>query len=62
MKNKWKNDVNYVGCGNRRAALLIGDSKRTYLWNRQIIFYPSRLYRGQIKLDLNKLLNLMYSD
>jgi hypothetical protein len=56
-KDQWHKDINYIGCSGRRAALLVGDVKHSYLWNRPLIFYPFRLHRGQKKSELGELLH-----
>ena len=54
----WHKDINYDGCGGRKAALLIGDPDYSFLWNQPMIFYDGgRLHRGQKKIDLQTLLN-----
>jgi hypothetical protein len=49
--NDWYKDISYVGCSGRKAALLAGDPKYSFLWDKPMIFYPSPLGRGQRKCD-----------
>ena len=35
----WYRDVSYEGCGGRRAALLVGDPERSFLWSTPIVFF-----------------------
>lgn len=56
--NIWHQDIDYVGCGGRRAALLVGDSGLSFLWNKPMILYPRarpNLHRGQKKWTLGRL-------
>lgn len=54
--NAWHGDIDYVGRGGRRAALLVGDPQASYLWDRPMLYLPSRLHRGQSLHELNALL------
>lgn len=54
--DRWHRDINYRGCSQRSAALLVGDSGHSYLWDRPTIAYPTSLHRGQAKWDLDDLL------
>jgi hypothetical protein len=53
----WTNDVGYRGVGGRHAALLVGDPRKSFLWNRPVIRYTGQLGRGQSKCKLSKLLD-----
>ncbi len=49
----WHKDIDYKGCSQRRAALLVGDKKSSFLWNKPMIFYTHpNLPRGQKKFEL----------
>lgn len=52
--NGWHNDLNYSG-NKRRAALLIGEAKSSFLWNAPTIKITFRLHRGQKKMLLTDL-------
>ncbi len=52
----WARDIAYEGVGARRAALLVGDPHKSFLWNRPVIYYSGRLHRGQKKCKLDDLL------
>ncbi len=55
--NNWHKDINYEkGVSGRKAALLIGDTQYSFLWNKPMLFYPSQLSRGQKKDNLQDLL------
>lgn len=54
--NNWHGDVSYFDRNNRPAALLVGDPARSFLWDRPRLAIPSRLGRGQRRLDLAALL------
>jgi hypothetical protein len=45
----WHGDIDYVGCSDRKAALLLGNPDHSFLWDRPIIFTPLPLHRGQKK-------------
>ncbi len=47
----WPTDIRYKGVGARRAALLVGDPRQSFLWNRPMIYHVERLHRGQRKED-----------
>lgn len=53
----WHSDIDYTGRGGRRAALLVGDPRASYLWDQPTLFLPSRLHRGQTIRDLHWLLD-----
>jgi len=49
----WHKDIDYIGCSERRAALLVGDVKSSFLWDKPMIFYTHpNLPRGQKKFEL----------
>lgn len=52
----WKKDVDYQS-PTRRAALLVGDPKKSFLWSRPVISVPFRIARGQKKMLLIDLLD-----
>lgn len=52
----WDNDIAYRGCSDRYAALLVGNPMYSFLWNRPMIEYVSKLHRGQIKCKIHSLL------
>jgi len=55
--NNWHKDINYEkGVSGRKAALLIGDTQYSFLWDKPKLFYPHPLHRGQKKDDLQSLL------
>ncbi len=55
--NCWHKDIEYDGCKGRKPALLFGDIDYSFLWDKPMIFYKGRLYRGQKKGDLRMLLD-----
>jgi hypothetical protein len=56
MPDAWRYDVDYEGAGGRRAALLVFDPKRSFLWDQPAYFTPNRLGIGQRKGELGALL------
>jgi hypothetical protein len=54
--DRWHYDVDYEGVRGRRAALLVFDPERSFLWDQSILFTPERLGRGQRKGELGTLL------
>jgi hypothetical protein len=52
----WARDITYEGVRARHAALLVGDPRQSFLWNRPMIYYAGRLHRGQKKSTLDDLL------
>jgi len=48
----WHGDIDYVGPGGRRAALLFGGAATSFLWETPLLYHPVRLHRGQRKTDL----------
>ena len=53
----WKQDVSYdKGYGGRPAALLVGDSTRSFLWSRPLLYCSDKLGRGCKKRSLGRLL------
>ncbi|MGD0077462.1 MAG: hypothetical protein ABSB91_02415 [Sedimentisphaerales bacterium] len=57
-ENGWHKDINYKK-HDRRAALLIGDKKYSFLWDEPILFHLKQLHRGQKKYKLQSLLALI---
>lgn len=55
--NQWHADIDYVGCSNRRAALLASDKNYSFLWDRPLLFFSTRLHRGQRKARLEDFLH-----
>jgi len=53
----WHKDIDYEGCGGRRASLLIGDPGNSFLWNHPMIYSEYRLHRGQRKSAIDALLS-----
>ncbi len=53
----WHRDISDTGMRGRHAALLIGDTERTCLWHRPMVYAPSPIGRGQPKDDLRHWLN-----
>jgi len=53
---RWEKDVSYEGYGGRRAALLVGDLTRSFLWNRPLLYCVDKLGRGQRKCTLDSFL------
>jgi len=55
--NDWHKDINYLkGASGRKAALLMGDTQYSFLWNEPRLFYSHKLPRGQKKDNLQYLL------
>jgi hypothetical protein len=54
--DEWREDINYVGKKRRRAALLVGDPNRSYLWDWPQLIYSGKLTQGQKKFTLGDLL------
>jgi hypothetical protein len=59
--NGWHNDVDYSHYG-RRAALLIGVKRNSFLWNKPTIKTRFKLHRGQKKMLLADLYNNLYEE
>lgn len=57
----WYGDIDYVGAGGHRPALLVGEVAQTYLWDSPSLFLPKSIGRGQRKYALNSLLNSLVS-
>jgi hypothetical protein len=57
-ENGWHKDIK-CRAAHRRAALLIGDKKYSFLWNEPILFHLKQLHRGQKKYKLQSLLALI---
>jgi hypothetical protein len=53
--NEWHKDIKYEGCKGRKAALLVGDPKYSFLWDKPMIIYECRLHRGQKRGNLQTL-------
>lgn len=53
----WRKDVNYRSRSGRRPALLVGDPKLSFLWDKPMVGLPFRLHRGQKKVGLGYLLD-----
>jgi hypothetical protein len=60
--NAWHRDVDCTGYGRRRAALLVGDPERTFLWDRPTIFFPDSIGRGYRKITLSDLVSKLETD
>ena len=52
----WHNDIHYSVRGGRSAALLVGDPKYAFIWDRPVIHCRKRLSRGQARWTLGSLL------
>ena len=50
----WHKDIDYVGCGKRQPALLVGDKNDSYLWRDPKIEIGKALSRGQKKMTMNE--------
>ena len=56
-RDEWHKDIDYIGLrSGRRAALLVGDVEKSYLWDKPLIYHSNRLGRGQRKSHLQELL------
>lgn len=53
--NHWFKDVDYRRSG-RPAALLVGDPHHTFVWDKPLISYSTRLHRGQKRVRLGEML------
>ncbi len=51
----WAKDIDYKKY--RRAAMLVGDEKNSYVWNQPEIALDHNIGRGQVKYCLNDFLN-----
>jgi hypothetical protein len=58
----WHGDIDYVGSGGRRAALLFGGSTNSFLWDEPMVYLSSKLYRGQRKMELTGLLDQLVAE
>jgi len=56
--NGWHNDLDYSHY-KRHAALLLGEEKNSFLWSKPTIKAKFRLHRGQKKMLLADLYNLL---
>ncbi len=59
--NGWHKDLNYSRY-KRRAALLIGEEKKSFLWSKPTIKSKFRLHRGQKKLILTDLFDDLFEE
>jgi hypothetical protein len=57
-KDVWHKDI-CCCAGGRRAPLLTGDEKHSFLWNKPVLFYSHQLHRGQKKDNLQSFLVLL---
>ncbi len=55
----WYGDINYVGTGRHRPALLVGEVAQTYLWDKPRLFFPKPIGIGQRKYTLDNLLAML---
>lgn len=54
----WHRDIDYVGFGGRRAALLVGEPALTFLWDRPLVFFePFSIGRNHRRMPLDALLS-----
>lgn len=54
----WREDIKYEkGYSGRPAALLVGDQRKSFLWNHPKIWYPGQLFRNYQKLKFNEFLD-----
>ncbi|MBW7990619.1 MAG: hypothetical protein FVQ84_11480 [Planctomycetes bacterium] len=54
----WPTDIKYEkGYSRRPAALLVGDQRKSFLWNHPKIWYPHQLPRQCKKLKFNEFLD-----
>lgn len=58
----WHDDIDYVGFSDRVAALLVGDPERSFLWNRRMTCFASRVPRGPKKVELTDLVSQLRED
>jgi len=56
----WHKDIKYVG-HNRYASLLVGDEKKSFLWNKPFITAKCSLSRGQKKIFLKEFFDFIQS-
>jgi len=49
--DEWRDDINYTGISERRAALLVGDADRSYLWDQPWLMCPRVVGRAQKKFE-----------
>lgn len=58
--NCWRKDIHYDrGYGRRPAALLVGDRKKSFLWNQPMIKYQDLLPRNYQKLPFDDFLGTL---
>jgi len=55
----WYDDIDYVGAGGHRPALLVGEVAQTYLWDKPRLFFPKSIGIGQRKYALDTLLTML---
>ncbi len=55
----WYGDVDYVGAGGHRPALLVGEVAQTYLWDTPRLFLSKPIGIGQRKYALDNLLAML---
>jgi hypothetical protein len=54
VNDEWHKDIDYhKGCSNRKPALLVGDPVNSYLWDKPMILYASKIHRGQKKSSID---------
>ena len=53
----WRNDIDYYSDRlGRRAALLVGDPKYSFLWEEPVLSYPFTIYQGDKNTCLSELI------
>jgi hypothetical protein len=60
--NAWYGDVDRTGSGGRRATLLAGNPKYSFLWDSPTIFFPNSVGRNYRKSSLSALLSQLEID
>ena len=55
----WYGDIDYVGAGGHRPALLVGEVTETYLWDQPIIYSPNLIGHGCRKPSLHELKKML---
>jgi len=53
----WGKDISYARPNGRRAGLLVGDPKQSYLWDRPKVYIEKPVGRGQNRYRLQDLIN-----
>ncbi len=52
----WEKDICYKkGCSNRQPALLVGETGRSFLWSRPLVFHKASIHRGQKRYTMRDL-------